>query len=115
MATDSKMPVPDDLAWIGPNYRPTPGEGLARIEALCALAPDLFGAIFVVLATHPTVPRDLLVAALRRFRSDAQTFTQEDMVGLVTAVGNGARQAFDAVSRTRRNNQRRNGASLPWA
>lgn len=103
----------DPLDWLLPAYRAAPAEALKRIQALCAGWPDLHAAMLVVLATHQNLPRDVLAAALKQFRSDLDPYTREDVVGLLTAVWNGGKSGFDAVLRTRANSPKK-GGSLSW-
>jgi hypothetical protein len=109
---------PEDFAtglqWLTPDHRGAPAETLERIRFLCAMHAELFHAVWIVMATHQGLPREILAAAIRKYRSDAESLSQEDIVGLMQASMNGARQAFDAVRRTRRNAPRTVSA-LPWA
>ncbi len=102
------------LAWIAPSHQAAPAHALARIAFICGMHPDLFTALFTVLATHPGVPRDLLAAAISRCRRDVEAYSQEDIVGMMTAILNGGRQGFEAVLRTRKSGPKKNSA-LPWA
>ena len=86
---------------------------LQRVEQICAMHPALFEAMSTVLVTHPGVPRPLLAVAIKQFRRDADNCTPEDVVSLLTAIDNGARQAFGAVRRTRRGADRK-AAALPF-
>ena len=103
-----------DVKWLAPSYRPAPAEALDRIQQICAMQPDLFGAMWCVMATHQGVPNDILAAALKQFRRDAEVLTREDVTGLMVALTNGGRQGFDAVLRTRRNAPR-SASALPWS
>ncbi|MFY7865486.1 hypothetical protein [Roseateles sp.] len=103
----------EDLAWIGPGAKSSPAQSLRRIKALCGRYPDLFSAMQAVVVTHPGVSRDMLAMAVKQFRRDADAYSQEDVVGLLTCVTNGALQAFEAVLRTRKGADRK-AASLPW-
>ncbi|MDT9001468.1 hypothetical protein RQP53_19485 [Paucibacter sp. APW11] len=105
---------PDDLGWMAPGYLATPAEALERIRQICAMHEELFGALFALMATHGSLPREILAAAIKQFRPDAQALSNEDLVGLLTATVNGGRQGFDAVMRTRRSTPRKAGA-VPWA
>jgi hypothetical protein len=80
---------------------------LQRIEQICAQQPALFGAMFTALATVPGVPRPQLAQAIKQFRRDADPYTVDDVIGMLTAIGNGAQQAFEAVLRTRRGGERK--------
>ncbi|MFY9511895.1 MAG: hypothetical protein WAQ05_13080 [Rubrivivax sp.] len=86
---------------------------LRRIEQICTEQPTLFTAMFAVLATHPGVPRAQLAQAIKQFRRDAEPYAIEDVMGLLTAITNGAQQAFDAVLRTRRGGERK-AVALPF-
>lgn len=105
---------PDDVGWIAPGARNTPAQSLQRIKALSAMFPDLFSAMFVVAATHVPIPRERLALAIKQFRRDADTLSQDDLAGLLTSLVNGANQAFEAVLRTRKGAERKVSAALPW-
>ncbi len=102
-----------DLTWMAPTHRPAPADALDRIQQICAMQPDLFSAMWCVMATHQAVPNEILAVAIRQFRRDAEAFSREDLSGLMVAITNGGRQGFDAVLRTRRN-AGRTASSLPW-
>ncbi|MCF8205540.1 MAG: hypothetical protein K9J82_10705 [Methylotenera sp.] len=99
--------------WLLPAHRVTPADALRRIQALCAAWPDLHAAMFVVLATHQALPREVLAVALKQFRPDLEAYTREDVTSLLTAVWNGGKSGFDAVLRTRANSPKR-GGNLSW-
>jgi hypothetical protein len=103
----------DDVSWISPASRSTPAQSLRRIRTLCELFPDLFDALFVIAATHSTVSREMLAMAIKQFRSDTESLSQDDLVGLLVSVMNGGNQAFEAVLRTRKGSGRK-ATSLPW-
>ncbi|MDC8785425.1 BAR domain-containing protein [Roseateles koreensis] len=103
----------NELAWIGPNASYTPAQALRRIKALCLRYPDLFNALFTVAATHPTVPREMLAMAIKQFRRDTESLSNDDVVGLLTGLVNGSNQAFDAILRTRKGADRK-ASALPW-
>jgi hypothetical protein len=104
----------EPLAWLQPGHRAAPAEALKRIQALCAAWPDLHAAMFVVLATHQELPRDMLAAAIKQFRTDLDVYSREDVVGLLTAIWNGGRSGFDAVLRTRANAPKKGAGGLSW-
>ncbi len=104
----------DPLAWLQPGCRATPAEALRRIQGLCAGWPDLYAAMFLVLATHQALPRDMLAAAIKQFRPDLDAFTRDDVVGLLTAIWNGGKSGFDAVLRTRANSPKKGGGGFSW-
>jgi hypothetical protein len=106
-----------DMAWMAPGYRATASEALPRIRALCQMHDDLFPAVFVVLASNPGVPRDILAGALRQIRPELQAFSRADVVGMLVAAYNGGRQGFEAVLRTRRQTPGPKvvNTALPWA
>ncbi len=104
----------DPLSWLLPGHRAAPAEALRRIQALCAAWPDLHAAMLVVLATHQELPRDVLAAALKQFRSDLDAYTRDDVVSLLTAIWNGGKSGFDAVLRTRANSPKRGAGGLSW-
>lgn len=106
-------PLEAALAWLLPQHRAAPADALARIRFLCEHSSDLFGAMVVVAATHPALPREILAAAIKQFRRDADALSQEDVAGLLNALRTGARQAFDTVLRTRRNADRK-AVAMPW-
>lgn len=101
------------LAWLAPGYRSGPAEALARIRAMCELIPALYGAMFAVLATHQSVPKEILAAAVKQFRRDTDGLSQDDVVGLMTSILNGSRSGFDAVLRSRKTGERK-AISTPW-
>jgi hypothetical protein len=103
-----------ELGWLMPGQRAAPAEALRRIQALCGARPELFAAMFLVLATHQELPRDMLAAAIKQFRADLDAYTREDVVGLLTAIWNGGRSGFDAVLRTRAGAPKRSSSALPW-
>lgn len=111
-APDAAAPG-DDLAWLAPGARPAPAQALQRIRVLCETYPDLFSAMFVIVATHPGVSREMLAQAVKQFRPDAEAYSVSDMVSLLVSIGTGARDAFEAVQRTRKNAGRK-AVSLPW-
>ncbi len=111
IAPDGDAAVPP---WLLPGHRPAAPEALRRIQALCAAWPDLYTAMFLVLAVHQELPRDMLAAALKQFRTDLEPCTREDVVGLLTAVWNGGRSGFDAVLRTRAHAPKRAAGALSW-
>lgn len=104
---------PDPLEWLLPGHRAAPADALPRIQALCAAWSDLHAAMFIVLATHQHLPRDVLAVALKQYRPDLEPYTREDVVSLLTAVWNGGKSGFDAVLRTRANSPKRSGG-LSW-
>lgn len=106
-------PADDPLAWLKPGHRAAPADAVPRIQALCQDWADLYAAMFIVLATHQELPRDVLAAAIKQFRSDLDVYTRDDVVSLLTAIWNGGRSGFDAVLRTRANSPR-GGGGLSW-
>lgn len=103
----------DGLCWLMPGHRAAPAEALRRIQALCAAWPDLHAALFVVLATHQELPREMLAAAVKQFRTDLDPHSREDVLSLLTAIWNGGKSGFDAVLRTRANSPKK-GNNLSW-
>lgn len=103
----------DELAWLLPGTPQGPAEVLPRVNAICAGVPDLFGAMFLLLATHQGLPRERLAAATKQFRSDLDDLSRDDVAALYTALLNGGRQGFDAVLRSRRKGERK-GGGLSW-
>jgi hypothetical protein len=106
-------PAPAELAWLLPGAQAGPAEVLPRVQAICTAVPDLFGAMFLLLATHQGLPRELLAAATKQFRSDLDDLSRDDVSALYTALLNGGRQGFDAVLRSRRKGERK-GGGLSW-
>ncbi|KQW51522.1 MULTISPECIES: hypothetical protein [unclassified Roseateles] len=104
----------DELTWLQPGQRATPPEALRRIQALCAGRPDLFAAMFLVLATHQELPRDMLAAAIKQFRADLDAYSRDDVVSLLTAIWNGGKSGFDAVLRTRVNSPKKGAGGFSW-
>ncbi len=98
---------------MSPVYRSEPAEALARIRAICELIPELYGAMFAVAATHQSVPKEILAAAIRQFRRDTDGLSQDDVLGLMTSILNGSRSGFDAVLRSRKKGERK-AISTPW-
>jgi hypothetical protein len=109
---DPDLP-PDPLHWMSPGAHGSPAEVLPRIQALCSQFADLYAAMFVVLATHQGLPREILAAATKQCRSDMDDLTRDDVAGLYTSIWNGGRQGFDAVLRSRRKSERK-GGGLSW-
>ena len=108
-------PLDDSLHWLASDHRPSPGEALPRIRAICEQRPDLFAALLAVVATHQGLRHEVLAAAVKRYRRDLDPFTQDDVSGMLTACWNGGWQGFDAVLRSRRQKGRVAGtASLGW-
>lgn len=106
-----------DMAWMSPSYRPTPGEALPRIQALCRMHDDLFPALLAVVATHTGMRREILADVLRQIRPELQGFSRDDVAGMLVALHNGGRQGFEAVLRTRRQaaGPKVINSALPWA
>ncbi len=102
-----------EWTWMLPGTPQGPAEVLPRVQAICAAVPDLFGAMFLLLATHQGLPRELLAAATKQFRSDLEDLSRDDVAALYTALLNGGRQGFDAVLRSRRKGERK-GGGLSW-
>ncbi len=104
---------PADIRWMLPGYAATPAESLQRIGILCARFPDLFAALLAVLATHQGLSRELMAAAVMKFRPDLAGMSRDEVCGLLVAVRNGGWQGFDAVLRARRKEPRK-GGGFPW-
>jgi hypothetical protein len=102
------------LDWLQPGHRAAPAEALGRIQRLCAAWPELYAAMFLVLATHQELPRDMLAAAIKQFRADLAAYTVEDVVSLLTAIWNGGKSGFDAVLRTRANSPKKGAGGFSW-
>lgn len=104
----------DPLGWLAPGHRAAPADALKRIQTLCGNWPDLYACMFLVLATHQELPRDMLAAAIKQFRSDLDAYTREDAVSLLTAIWNGGKSGFDAVLRTRANSPKKGAGAFSW-
>lgn len=104
---------PAELRWMLPGHAATPAESLHRIGVLCARFPDLFAALLAVLATHQGVSRELLAAAVMKYRPDLAGMSREEVCGLLVAIRNGGWQGFDAVWRAKRKEPRKAGG-FPW-
>lgn len=104
----------EELGWLLPGHRAAPAEALRRIQILCVAWPDLHAAMFAVLATHQELPRDMLAAAIKQFRTDLDPYTREDVVGLLTALWNGGKSGFEAVLRTRANAPKKGAGAFSW-
>jgi hypothetical protein len=105
-----------DLAWLAPDYKPTPTDALVRIRAICGMHRDLANALMVVCATHMGMKREILAEVLRQVRPELAPYSRDDVVGMLVAVVNGGRQGFEAVLRTRKSSGAKViNAALPWA
>lgn len=113
--SDTDPPSPQapaaDVAWILPGHHGAPAQALARIGAICAGIPDLFGAMLAVLATHQGVSKDVLALSVLQFRADTADLGKDGVGALLTAILNGGRQGFEAVLRARRKGERKGGLS----
>lgn len=103
----------DDVSWVAPAARSTPAQSLQRIRALCEMYPELFSAMLAVAVTHSALKREMLAQAIKQFRRDADAYSIEDMVSLLASLVNGAKDAFEAVQRTRKKAGRK-ASALPW-
>jgi hypothetical protein len=104
----------EPLDWLLPGHRAAPAEALKRIQTLCGAWPDLYAVMFLVLACHQELPRDMLAAAIKQFRADLDAYSREDVIGLLTAIWNGGKSGFDAVLRTRANSPKKGGGAFSW-
>lgn len=102
-----------DVRWLSPETAIAPSDGVPRIRAICRLFPDLFSAVFVVLATHQGVPRQALAAAVKIFRKDTSPLSEADVVGLFAGLWNSGREGFESILRTRKGGTRK-AASPAW-
>ncbi len=102
------------LNWMLPGQHGAPAEVLPRIQFVCQQQPDLFSAMFLLLATHQGLPREILAAATKQCRNDLDDLTRDDVAGLYTSILNGGRQGFDAVLRARRKGERKTGGFGAW-
>ena len=107
---DSPTAVPPDVGWVLPGNHGSPAEALARIGLLCQSFPDLFTALWTVMATHQGLPRELLALAVLQQRPDVADLGKEGLTALMVAIANGGRQGFDAVLRSRRKSERKANA-----
>lgn len=92
-----------DVRWLSPDGPVAPKDALPRIRTICTIFPDLFGAVFAVLATHQGVPRQALAAAVKTFRSDTSALSEADVAGLFAGLWNSGREGFESILRTRKN------------
>jgi len=104
----------DDWRWVLPGQQGNPAEVMPRIRAICEQLPDLFDAMFLLLATHQGLPREILAAATKQCRGDLGDLGRDDVVGLYTSILNGGRQGFDAVLRAKRKDRRSGSALGAW-
>ena len=115
--TESATSVDALVGWVLPGQHGAPAEALGRIRFICEHTPDLFQAVWIVLATHQGVAREKLAAALRQLRPELATFTVEDIQGLLTSIWHGGQPGFDAVMRARQRGKKLaspNCSKLPW-
>jgi hypothetical protein len=91
-----------DVRWIAPHGPVAPKDALPRIRAICTIFPDLFRAVFAVLATHQGVPRQALAAAIKTFRSDTAALSEADVAALFAGLWNSGREGFESILRTRK-------------
>lgn len=103
-----------EIAWLDFSVQPAPSQAMTRIRQLCEMQPDLHRACLLVLATHQSVPRPILAAALQGMRPELRAMSVESVNGLLTALWTGGQQGFEAVLRTRKSPQIRVSAGLPW-
>jgi hypothetical protein len=103
-----------ELAWLDPAHPASPQDALVRIQGICAMYPALDAAVLLIAATHQAVPRDVLAAAIKRYRADTEPLSQKDVVNLLVAVVNGGKQGFDAVLRTRKSSGARPPSAMSW-
>ena len=104
----------DDWRWVLPGQQGSPADVLPRIRAVCEQVPDLFDAMFLLLATHQGLPREILATATKQCRSDLAALGRDDIVGLYTSILTGGRQGFDAVLRAKRKDKRGGGGLGAW-
>jgi hypothetical protein len=113
-AVTDLAPAVDDLAWLLPGAVPTPADALRRIRTLCERCPDLYSALLTVVVTHQGLRVDRLATAVRQFRPDLATLTDDDVAGLLKACWNGGWQGFDAVWRARQRDKGQGGGRPSW-
>jgi hypothetical protein len=92
-------------------------DALARIRYICANTPDLFVAVWIVLATHQGVDREKLALALKQMRTELGAFSLEEIQGLLTSIWHGGQPGFDAVMRARQRGKKSaapSASKLPW-
>jgi hypothetical protein len=99
-----------DVRWLSRDIPVAPKDAVARIRAICKMFPDLFSAVFVVLATHQRVPRKALAAAVKAFRSDTSALSDADVAGLLAGLWNSGREGFESILRTRKGHRSKAGA-----
>ena len=110
----NEAPDCTSIDWLAPGQPVNARDALHRIERICGLYPNLFGAMFCVAATHPGVPREQLARAIKQCRPDTEAFSVQDVVGLLTALNTGAHEGFDAVLRSRKKGERRAVGLSAW-
>lgn len=98
-----------DVRWLAPGSKVAPRDALPRIRAICAACPDLFSAVFTVLATHQGVPRQALAAAIKTFRGDTSALSESDVASLLAGLWNSGREGFKSILRTRKGSELRKG------
>ena len=102
-----------NLGWFLADKPAAPADAMLRIQAICVALPDAYVVAITVLVTHPTVPKEILAAALKRFRKDFDCHSNADVVSMLIAAWNGGKSGFDSVQRTRATAPKR-VASVPW-
>ncbi|PZP28362.1 MAG: hypothetical protein DI603_19555 [Roseateles depolymerans] len=102
------------LDWMLPGARSPAADALRRIQCVCGGHPELFNAMFCVLATHQELPREILAVAIKQFRPDLEAYTREDVVSLLNGIWNGGKSGFEAVLRTRANSPKRGAGAFSW-
>jgi hypothetical protein len=103
-----------DVRWLSPDGSVAPKDALRRIRAICTIFPNLFGAVFAVLATHQGVPRQALAAAVKTFRSDTSALSEADVAALFAGLWNSGREGFESILRTRKGGGKPKASAPAW-
>ena len=76
--------------------------------------PELFSALLAVVATHGSVPREVLAIALKKYRPDLEASDSKEVIAMLTSISNGGRSGFDSVLRNKKRGGGGPAAALPW-
>ncbi len=112
--TETDAEPDEGWTWLLPGRQGSPAEVMPRIRLICEQTPELFDAMFLLLATHQGLPREILAAATQACRRDIADLSREDITGLYTSILHGGRQGFDAVLRSRRKEKRGSSGLGAW-
>ena len=115
--TTTSTEVEPNVLWLLPSSAVKPADALSRIRIICERTPDLFSALWIVMATHQQVSREVLSVAIKQSRTDLASLSHEDVQSLLISMLNGGQPGFDAVLRARLKSKRQGGhggGALPW-